>query len=119
MDERHRIDSWLKLVCLFKQRGDAADACRGGHVKVNGQRAKPATVVRAGDLIEYLGRDDRYHRVVVLGLPEGSIAKEVARTLYRDETPKQEPDPLRMMIRERGAGRPTKRDRREMEKWRR
>jgi ribosome-associated heat shock protein Hsp15 len=119
MDERHRIDAWLKLVCLFKKRGDAADACRGGHVKLNGVRAKPATAVQEGDVIEYLGGDDRYHRVVVVALPAAPVAKAVARTMYEDETPKQDPDPLRMMLRERGAGRPTKRDRRDMEKLKR
>ena len=119
MDERHRLDTWLKLVCLFKQRSDAADACRGGHVKVNGQRAKPATTLREGDVIEYLGGDDRYHRVIVQGLPETSIAKSVARTMYIDETPKQEPDPLRSVMRDRGAGRPTKRERRDMERLKR
>ena len=119
MDDRHRLDTWLKLVCLFKQRGDAAEACKGGHVKVNGQRAKPATAIREGDTIEYLGGDDRYHRVVVLGLPEKPVAKAVARTMYEDHTPKQEPDPLRMMMRERGAGRPTKKERREIERFKR
>src|SRR5207247_2934911 len=92
MDERHRIDVWLKLVCLFKQRGEAAEACRGGHVKINGQRAKPAAIIKAGDVIEFLGADERYHRVVVQGLPETSIAKSVARTMYLDQTPKQEVD---------------------------
>src|SRR4051812_23186108 len=100
MDERHRIDAWLKLVCLFKQRGDAADACRGGHVKVNGQRVKPSAPVREGDIVEWLGSDDRYHRVIVQGLPEGSISKPVARTMYIDETPKQEPDPMRGAFRD-------------------
>jgi ribosome-associated heat shock protein Hsp15 len=119
MDERHRIDAWLKLVCLFKQRGDAADACKGGHVKINGQRAKPAAVVHEGDVVEYLGGDDRYHRVVVLGLPERPIAKPVARTMYEDQTPKQDPDPLRMLMRDRGTGRPTKRERREMDRLKR
>ena len=75
MDERHRIDAWLKLVCLFKQRGDAADACKGGHVKLNGQRAKPASSVKEGDTVEYLGGDDRYHKVVVKGLPQKPISK--------------------------------------------
>ena len=119
MDDRHRLDTWLKLVCLFKQRGDAADACRGGHVKINGQRAKPATTVKEGDFIEYLAGDDRYHRVVVLGLPERPISKPTARTMYEDQTPKQEPDPTRMMLRDRGAGRPTKRERRDMERLKR
>jgi ribosome-associated heat shock protein Hsp15 len=121
MDERHRIDAWLKLVCLFKQRGDATEACKGGHVKLNGQRAKPAAAVREGDVIEYLGGDDRYHKVVVLGLPEKPVSKQIARTLYEDQTPKQERDPLRMVLRERdsGSGRPTKRERREIERFRR
>jgi ribosome-associated heat shock protein Hsp15 len=119
MDERHRLDAWLKLVCLFKHRTDAADACKGGHVKVNGQRAKPAAALREGDVVEYLGGDDRYHKVVVLGLPEKPVSKAVARTMYEDQTPKQDPDPLRLLLRDRGAGRPTKRDRREMERLKR
>ena len=116
--ERHRIDHWLKLVCLFKQRGDAADACRGGHVKINGQRVKPSAPVREGDVIEFL-LDDHYRRVIVVALPETNVAKAIARTMYIDETPKQEVDITRMVMRERGSGRPTKRERREMEKLRR
>ena len=119
MEERHRLDAWLKLVCLFKHRTDATEACKGGHVKINGQRAKPAAALREGDVVEYLGGDDRYHKVEVLGLPEKPISKAVARTMYEDQTPKQDPDPLRLMLRDRGAGRPTKRDRREMERLKR
>src|SRR4051812_35260184 len=115
--ERHRIDHWLKLVCLFKQRGDAADACRGGHVKINGQRVKPSAPVRDGDVVEFL-LDDHYRRVIVTGLPESNIAKAQARTMYVDETPKQEVDILRSGIRERGSGRPTKRERRDLERLR-
>jgi ribosome-associated heat shock protein Hsp15 len=118
MSERHRIDHWLKLVCLFKQRGDATDACRGGHVKVNGQRVKPATPVKEGDVVEfYLG--STFRKVVVKGLPESNVSKEVARTMYVDETPRQERvDVVTAILRERGAGRPTKKERREIEKWR-
>lgn len=119
MDERHRIDIWLKLVCLFKHRSDAVEACKGGHVKLNGLRVKPSAAVREGDTIEYLGGDDRYHRVIVRGLPEGSVAKVLARTMYEDLTPKQDPDLLRMLVRERGAGRPTKKDRRVIERFKR
>jgi len=119
MDDRHRIDTWLKLVCLFKQRGDAADACKGGHVKINGQRVKPATPVREGDVVEYLAGDDRYHRVIVLALPERPVAKAIARTMYEDQTPKQDPDSIRMLMRERGAGRPTKRERRDIDRMKR
>src|SRR5436305_14251898 len=116
--ERHRIDHWLKLVCLFKQRGDAADACRGGHVKINGQRVKPAAPVHDGDVVEFL-LDDRYRRVVVTATPESNVSKEVARTMYIDETPKQEVDIFRGGLRERGSGRPTQRGRRDLEKLRR
>ncbi|HVT43567.1 MAG TPA: S4 domain-containing protein [Thermoanaerobaculia bacterium] len=114
--ERHRIDHWLKLVCLFKQRSDATEACRGGHVRLNGQRVKPGAAIREGDVVEIT--EGRYRKVVVLELPQHSVSKEVARTMYRDETPetpKGEQTPIR---RDRGSGRPTKKERREMDKWR-
>ena len=117
MEDRHRIDVWLKLVCLFKHRSDATEACKGGHVKINGNRIKPAATVKPGDVIEfYVGTHVR--KVVVQQLPTNHVSKEVARTMYEDQTPVQvKPDVP--SIRERGAGRPTKRDRREIEKLRR
>jgi len=116
--ERHRIDHWLKLVCLFRHRTDATEACRGGHVKINGQRAKASAIVREDDVIEFL-LADRYRRVVVTGLPEGNISKEVARTMYVDETPAQKVDVVAKVFRDRGTGRPTKRERRETDRLRR
>ena len=114
MEDRHRIDTWLKLVCLFKHRADATEACKAGHVKINGQRVKPAAPVKPGDAIEfYVGT--HFRRVVVQALPGGHVSKEVARTMYLDETPVQ-PKVAVPVIRERGAGRPTKRDRRDIEK---
>ena len=74
MSERHRIDAWLKLVCLYKHRNQATEACRGGHVKINGVRVKPAAVVRQGDVIEFLAADVS-RRVVVQGLPETQTSK--------------------------------------------
>ena len=118
MSDRHRIDVWLKQVCLMKHRSEAAEACRGGKVKINGQRVKPAAPVRAGDVVEFM-QDTHYRRVVVETLPEGPVSRQVARSLYRDETPKQESDILRVALRQRGSGRPTKRDRREVDKFRR
>ena len=118
MAERHRVDAWLKHVCLIKQRSEAAEACRGGHVKINGQRVKPAAAVREGDIIEFL-QGMTYRRVVVSGLPEKQLPKDQARTMYIDETPKQEVDLTRFALRERGAGRPTKRERRELDRIKR
>jgi len=117
--DRHRIDTWLKLVCLFKHRSEATEACKGGHVKVNGQRVKPAVPIREGDVVEfYLG--NHYRKVVVQALPETNVSKEIARTLYRDETPVREKAAVELgVFRERGTGRPTKKDRRDIEKVRR
>ena len=118
MEDRHRIDHWLKLVCLMKHRNAATEACRGGHVKINGQRVKPAAPVRSGDVVEFL-QGTHYRRVVVTEVPERQASKDAARAMYVDETPKQEPDAARMAPRERGSGRPTKRERRELDKFRR
>ncbi|HVR41057.1 MAG TPA: RNA-binding S4 domain-containing protein [Thermoanaerobaculia bacterium] len=113
--ERHRIDVWLKLVCLFKHRADATEACRGGHVKLNGQRVKPSTPVKEGDVVEfYLA--DRFRRVVVQATPESNVSKEVARTMYIDESP----EPVKIdapVFRDRGAGRPTKKERRDLDRF--
>ncbi|HET7712702.1 MAG TPA: S4 domain-containing protein [Thermoanaerobaculia bacterium] len=117
--ERHRIDAWLKHVCLFRQRGDATEACRGGHVKINGERAKPSANVKPGDVVEFLS-GDHPRRVVVSVVPEKQAAREAARAMYVDESPPPPPRQyLPQTIRDRGAGRPTKRDRREIEKLRR
>ena len=115
--QRHRVDTWLKHVCLVKHRTDATEACRGGHVKVNGQRVKPASLIREGDVVElYAG--DRYRKVVVKSVPEKQQAKEIARTMYADETPVIEKvDDA--VSRERGRGRPTKRERRDADKFKR
>src|SRR5207244_9711925 len=113
-----RIDLWLKYVCLVKHRVDATEACKGGHVKLNGQRVKPAAPVREGDAIEMV-LGERFRRVVVSTIPATQAAKELARTMYVDETPVQEKvDVVTRIFRNRGAGRPTKKERREIEKFR-
>ena len=117
--ERHRIDIWLKLTCLFKHRTEATEACKGGHVKVNGARVKPAATLKEGDVVEfYVGT--HFRRVVVQGLPDGNVSKEVARTMYVDETPKQEKsDAVLAAFRDRGLGRPTKKERRDIDRLKR
>jgi len=113
-----RIDNWLKLVCLFKHRSEATEACKGGHVKINGQRVKAAAHVKVDDVVEFL-LNDRFRKVVVVALPQTNVSKAAARTMYVDETPKQEVDIFRTGLRERGSGRPTKRERRDIERLRR
>jgi len=112
-----RIDLWLKYVCLFKHRSAATEACKGGHVKVNGQRVKPAAGVKVDDIIEIT--EPRYRKVVVLEVPAKQASKDDARAMYRDETPVVEEPAAPAVTRERGAGRPSKRERRELEKFKR
>ena len=118
--DKLRIDTWLKVVCLFKHRADATEACKGGKVKINGGRVKPAAAVKEGDVVEFYDGGDRYRRVIVKQIPAAkNVSKEVARTMYVDETPATEKvDVVTAIFRERGAGRPTKKDRREIEKIR-
>ena len=116
-DERHRIDLWLKHVCLFKHRSQATEGLRGGLVKVNGQRVKPAAIVHEGDVIEWFA-GETLRRVVVQAVPPSQQSKEAARTMYLDQSPPPAPRET-TVFRDRGAGRPTKKERREMEKLRR
>lgn len=115
--EAGRIDLWLKHACIVRHRTLATDACRGGLVKVNGRRVKPSAGVREGDVVELT--EPRYRKLVVLAVPDRQASKEESRTLYRDETPPPTPTEIavRVAMREDGAGRPTKKERREMERW--
>ncbi|WP_171170031.1 RNA-binding S4 domain-containing protein [Streptomyces sp. I05A-00742] len=114
-----RVDSWIWSVRLTKTRSLAATACRAGHVRVNGERVKPAQLVKAGDEVR-LFHAGRERIVVVSRLVRKRVGAPVAVECYVDNSP---PAPTREMaaaagVRDRGAGRPTKRDRREMEQLR-
>lgn len=110
-----RLDAWLWAARFYKTRSQAKDAVDAGHVSVNGERAKPATALRPGDEVRArLGDSFRLARVTTLSTTRGPAP--VARLLYDDLTPPAPPRPARAGIREAGAGRPTKRDRREIER---
>jgi ribosome-associated heat shock protein Hsp15 len=119
MDEM-RLDKWLWAARFFKSRSLAAQACAGGKVDVNDQAAKPAKVVRPGDLLKVtLPRGRRIVRVLALSERRGPGA--LAARLYQDLTPPPPPKAERVLppvYRPRGAGRPTKRERRLMERMR-
>ncbi|MFF5018091.1 RNA-binding S4 domain-containing protein [Streptomyces sp. NPDC001165] len=117
--ETVRIDSWIWAVRLIKTRSLGATACRGGHVHVNGERVKPAYSVRVGDEVR-LRNEGRERVVIVKRLIRKRVGAPVAAQCYIDNSP---PPPPREVVapaglRDRGAGRPTKRDRREMERLR-
>ncbi|MFD7501902.1 RNA-binding S4 domain-containing protein [Streptomyces sp. NPDC059850] len=114
-----RVDSWIWSVRLTKTRSLAASAARAGHVRVNGERVKPAQAVRQGDEVRlrHAGRD----RVVVVSrIVRKRVGAAVAVECYVDNSPPPPPkeQTVPVALRDRGAGRPTKRDRREMERLR-
>jgi ribosome-associated heat shock protein Hsp15 len=116
--ESTRLDRWLWSVRLAKTRSDAATACRGGHVRVNDRPAKPATPVRPGDRIRARVYD-RTRTVEVTKLIEKRVGAPIAQECYVDHTPPEPAVPTPVFARrDRGAGRPTKRDRRVLDQLR-
>lgn len=115
-----RADKWLWAIRLYKTRTEATDACRAGHVKVNRVNAKPATLVKQGDTVE--ARCPSGERVVeVTSILEKRAGAAIAAACYVDHTPPPPADEgtLANFARDRGAGRPTKRDRRQLDRVRR
>ncbi|WP_127127929.1 RNA-binding S4 domain-containing protein [Georgenia sp. SYP-B2076] len=110
-----RVDSWLWAVRLFKSRSQATSACRAGHVRVNGERAKPATAVKVGDEVVVRG-GERERIVVVTRILLKRVGATVAAEALVDHSPPPVPVEARAAVpeRPRGAGRPTKRERREI-----
>ncbi|MBB0247033.1 RNA-binding S4 domain-containing protein [Streptomyces alkaliphilus] len=114
-----RTDTWLWSVRLVKTRSQATAACRAGHVRVNGARVKPAHPLRPGDEVR-LRQGIRERIVEVRKLVRKRVGAPVAAECLVDNSP---PPPPREAvappgIRDRGTGRPTKRDRRELERLR-
>lgn len=110
-----RVDKWLWAARCFKSRTQATAACDGGHVEVNGAVARPSRLVHPEDVVEVRTDDRRMvYRVLALGEKRGPAS--VARLLYEDLTPPAPPRLPPPMIRDRGTGRPTKRERREIER---
>lgn len=114
-----RLDRWLWAARAFRSRSQAADACNGGKVGLNDGPARAHKLVRPGDLIT-ITTPDGERRWKVLGSSVRRGSASVARRLYEDLTPPLPPRPAKPSApqRERGLGRPTKRERREIDRWR-
>jgi len=112
--ESTRVDRWLWAVRLTKTRPDAAAACRGGHVRVNDRPAKAATTVSPGDEVRV--RAGGVIRIVeVVRVIQKRVGATDAATCFIDRTPPPVEAPVAR--RERGAGRPTKRERRILDRF--
>lgn len=119
--ESTRVDRWLWAVRLYATRTASTDAISGGHVRVNGKAAKPATPVRVGDRVTAtVGTHERV--LEVAKVIEKRVGAPVAVTCFVDHSP---PPPPReefvrpLFVRDRATGRPTKRERRQLDRFRR
>ena len=119
-----RIDKWLWAARFYKTRSMAQQAVEGGKVKLNGERVKPAKELKPGDaLVIHIGAYEWSVSVVKLSDKRGPAA--IARTLY-EEAPESlarrtEQIALRKLVSDPSAdrhGRPTKRERRQLDRWR-
>jgi len=120
MDEC-RLDKWLWSVRTYKTRAEATDACRGNFVQVNGLHAKPGRDIHVGEIVTArIGLMTKTLRV--RGLPKSRIGAKLLSEFVEDLTPAAEYERAKqaglehMLARERGLGRPTKKDRRSMAK---
>lgn len=122
--EKLRIDKWLQAARFFKTRSLAAKAVLAGHVRLNGNRCKPAHEIRVGDTLDILRGTEQFE-VAVAGLSATRGPAPVARTLY-EETPAsvQRREEQQALHRAGKASqpasgrRPTKRERRQLDHWR-
>jgi ribosome-associated heat shock protein Hsp15 len=113
------MDKWLWSVRLYKTRSLAASACRGGKVTVGGEAVKPSSSVHVGELIS-ASSGELTRTVKVLALLDKRVSPKLAALYAEDHTPaseylKQIQNRQSRVEREKGSGRPTKRDRRELE----
>ena len=121
--ESMRIDKWLWCIRAFRSRSKSTTACKASHVRINNQVIKPASPIRVGDevTIEYAHLQ---RTLKVDGLLPKRVGAPLATKHYTDLTPESEYENLKnrtlaqtVIERDRGTGRPTKKDRRELEKW--
>ncbi|HTQ07820.1 MAG TPA: RNA-binding S4 domain-containing protein [Polyangiaceae bacterium] len=112
-----RLDRWLSAARIFKSRTAAQEACAAGHVAVNGLTARSSHALVAGD--EITARAPRGELVLqVLALADKRLSPPKARELYADHSPPPPPKEERVAPRERGSGRPTKAERRALDRLR-
>jgi ribosome-associated heat shock protein Hsp15 len=120
--EKTRIDKWLWAVRIFKSRTLASDSCKENKVKVNGMEVKSSASVNIGDLVE-VKKDGFNRKYKVLKIIEQRVSALLAAPCYEDLTPEEELRKydawfvgyLGKEVRDKGTGRPTKRDRREID----
>ncbi len=115
-----RLDKYLWSIRIFKTRSDATEACKGNKVRVGGVPAKPSKMIKIGDVLEVRKGVVQY-TYRVKALTEHRLGAKLVPDFAENLTPQAELDKLKAPVetfflrRDRGAGRPTKKDRREMD----
>lgn len=121
--EAVRIDKWLWAVRIFKSRSLATEACASGKVHIGGQPVKPSRVVKIGDIIFAATPGDILRTVKVIGLLDKRVGAKLVSGYAEDLTPESEYAKAREKsfaspgLRLKGSGRPTKKDRRKMDRF--
>lgn len=117
-----RVDKFLWCVRYFKTRSLATQACRQGKVKIGGDNVKPSREVYPNDKIT-VRKNQIDYQIDVLDLPTSRVGAKIAGLYVNDITPKEEFEKLELLkyskdyYRKRGTGRPTKKDRRDIDDW--
>ena len=112
-----RIDRWLCAARVYPSRTQATQACLGGKVRVNDESVKAHHALRVGDWV-HANSERGQRELVVLALAEKRLSPTLARALFEDHSPPPPPRPTRPPRRDPGAGRPTKRERRALDRFR-
>ncbi|NJX15732.1 RNA-binding S4 domain-containing protein [Tamlana crocina] len=117
-----RIDKYLWCIRYYKTRSIATTACKKGHVKVNGDTAKPSREVYPQDHIE-LRKDQINYQLKVNDIPESRVGAKLVDIYRTDTTPKEQFEARELLkyskdyYRKKGTGRPTKKDRRDIDDY--
>ena len=112
-----RIDKWLWAVRIFKTRSQAAEACKKGKVVIDGQQVKPSRTVKVGEIVT-VKKKPVFYKYKILGLLAKRQSAKIAEEYKEDITPEEELTKLEVHKqatfekRDKGAGRPTKKERR-------
>ena len=121
MDIAERVDKFIWAIRLFKTRSEASDACKSGKVKVNGTEAKASREVKENDIVQVRKGSVHFEYRVIIPIGSRVGAKAVAE-YAEDITPEEERAKLEAPVetifikRDRGTGRPTKKERRELDR---
>lgn len=119
--QKIRIDKWLWAVRLYKTRTLATDACKAGKIKINDEAVKPSYDLSADKILQINKQGEKW-TIKVIKLIEKRVSAPLAAECYEDLTPPEEKDKLKYPsffyeVRDKGIGRPTKKDRREIDKF--